>query len=145
MACIDDTKCGAYRFKPGSCDCELYHGVNRTSPTSTGQFRKDVYCKEYRGCFKDTADRDVNGLEKSDFKQLTPDICRQFCLEKGFYYAAVQYSYSCFCGNLYGKHGRVADAECNMKCLNSPSFICGEIFRYFSNGNPQSQLSRQMA
>ena len=47
----------------------------------------------------------------------------------GYKYAGLQASTWCTCGNLYGKHGRAANSECNMGCSAAPGVKCGGIWR----------------
>lgn len=51
--------------------------------------------------------------------------CTQMCTQKGFHYAALQYSSHCFCGNNsgYAKYGKATN--CNMACSGNKQEKCG--------------------
>jgi len=77
---------------------------------------------DYKGCFKDTENRDLTGYTQQDPK-LTLQSCSNICRQKGFKYAAAQYGAHCFCGNSYGKYGKATN--CDMKCAGDSNEICG--------------------
>ena len=44
---------------------------------------------------------------------------------------------ACFCGQQYGKYGKVAESDCNVKCYGDERQICGGGYRnsvYSSEG-----------
>ena len=44
---------------------------------------------------------------------------------------------ACFCGQQYGKYGRAAESDCNVKCYGDERQICGGDYRnsvYSSEG-----------
>ena len=90
--------------------------------------KSDGMGTNYLGCFKDQGDptgtrgRDLSGFVLND-PAMTVDKCVSLCRQKGFPYAGAQYSSWCFCGNDYGKSGKVEN--CNMKCAGNPEQICG--------------------
>uniref|UniRef100_A0A1I8J0W9 WSC domain-containing protein n=1 Tax=Macrostomum lignano TaxID=282301 RepID=A0A1I8J0W9_9PLAT len=97
------------------------------------------------GCFVDTGDRDINGLNgwstigpysvtwnsggTVELSSMTVQLCSEICAYGKFRYFGVQYSSSCFCGNSYGRHGRAADSDCNMECSGNTAQICGGAYR----------------
>src|SRR5450631_362444 len=78
----------------------------------------------YLGCYKDADQRDLNERHWEDGR-MTQDRCISSCRESGFAYAAVQYGGHCFCGNAYGKYGKIAESNCNMSCSGDSSHHCG--------------------
>lgn len=60
----------------------------------------------------------------------TVSSCVQFCNDRGFRYAGVEYGKECFCGNSIAP-GRLPDAaagflgNCNFPCSGDPDQICG--------------------
>jgi hypothetical protein len=63
------------------------------------------------------------------------EFCKTTCANKGFAYAAVQYTSHCFCGNEYGKYGEAPLEECNHLCKdknnrdNGDNVKCGGAWR----------------
>ena len=76
----------------------------------------------YIGCYKDSSARDLSGFSISE-SGMTTERCISICSQKGFTYAATQYSSWCFCDNNYGKYGN-AD-NCDMNCDGNPNQKCG--------------------
>jgi regulator of protease activity HflC (stomatin/prohibitin superfamily) len=56
---------------------------------------------------------------------MTASRCLAFCQQKGFPFAATQYGSQCYCGDGYGKYGRIPETECNMACGGDPKEKCG--------------------
>ncbi len=95
--------------------------------------RNPNYPPNYLGCFKDKGDasnlknltnRDLNGTHLSK-NNMTVRDCRFECGRKGFKYAGLQYSSQCYCGNSYGKYGKLKDQNCSSLCCGNPTKICG--------------------
>ncbi|XP_041362874.1 xylosyltransferase 2-like [Gigantopelta aegis] len=79
----------------------------------------------YFGCFQDSLnDRDLEGNYK-ELPNNSPKVCIAFCLRSGFHYAGLQYSKECWCGDRYGRHGILAEAQCDGKCPGSETQTCG--------------------
>lgn len=75
------------------------------------------------GCFRDDRwNRDLNGYTYNT-PGMTTRACLSACAERGFRYAATQYSTHCFCANAYGKFG--AATGCNMPCGGNKAEMCG--------------------
>ncbi|XP_046852463.1 kremen protein 1-like isoform X2 [Xenia sp. Carnegie-2017] len=77
---------------------------------------------DYIGCYRDSKERgrDLPHLPNSH-KRNRGDVlsCVLSCARSGFRYAGLQNGNLCFCGNRFGRYGRVSDKHCNMKCLPS--------------------------
>jgi len=82
----------------------------------------------YLGCFADdstsSSTRDLSFQGLSSYS-LTPDTCRKICTTLGYKYAGVQYGIECFCGNSYGRYGRLATSDCNSPCQGDQTVFCG--------------------
>jgi hypothetical protein len=82
----------------------------------------------YLGCFKDQGQilsakgRDLDGLRQDD-PGLTAARCVEICRNRGFAYAGLQNGKQCYCGNSYGRLGRVAN--CDMPCSGNAKEMCG--------------------
>ncbi|XP_046857607.1 uncharacterized protein LOC124451009 [Xenia sp. Carnegie-2017] len=81
----------------------------------------------YQGCFKDQ--KPNRDMKKHFAKfEMTPEWCVHTCKEDGYRFAGVQYSYLCFCGNKFGKYGRVSDTECRSRCYGDKNRFCGSFW-----------------
>lgn len=101
--------------------------ISRRFPFSsgpTGQILapKELTVHDYRGCFKDAEQRDLQGFHLEN-AGMTIDMCLSICKERGFPVAAVQFSSHCFCGESFGRYGPATN--CNMQCGGDPSETCG--------------------
>ncbi|RMD45067.1 hypothetical protein DV735_g193, partial [Chaetothyriales sp. CBS 134920] len=57
---------------------------------------------------------------------MTEEACIDFCDDDGFAYAGVEYSQECFCANVIGVTGSLADdGDCYMACTGSSDQLCG--------------------
>ncbi|KAK5107086.1 hypothetical protein LTR62_001870 [Meristemomyces frigidus] len=58
---------------------------------------------EYLGCYNDTGPgggyRTLNSLQYSNYSFMTVEFCQQYCTEKGYQYAGVEYAQECHCDN----------------------------------------------
>ncbi|CAH1788982.1 unnamed protein product [Owenia fusiformis] len=86
----------------------------------------------YLGCFKDRAHvagaRDMDGLglpHGFQHQEMTIEICTNYCRTRGFKYAGVQWAYSCYCADKFGKYGNAAESACKMACKGNPNQDCG--------------------
>ena len=75
------------------------------------------------GCFIDQSDNRDLELFIGDYKQLTSIQCILLCQKQNYYYAGIQHGSQCYCGQQYGKYGRVLDDECKYSCITSEK--CG--------------------
>ncbi len=79
---------------------------------------------QYLGCFKDADNRDLKDKFWDD-SRMTPERCLQSCTDSGYAYAGVQYGNQCFCGNSYGRYGKLSESSCNMTCSGDSGLVCG--------------------
>ncbi|XP_014241723.1 uncharacterized protein LOC106662269 isoform X1 [Cimex lectularius] len=82
----------------------------------------------YLGCFREQTKE--NRLFKGDHKDfnniLSPQICANYCEQRGFKFIGLQYSYECFCSNTRPTfHLSAYENECNMQCAGNVHDICG--------------------
>ncbi|XP_032220148.2 WSC domain-containing protein ARB_07867 [Nematostella vectensis] len=77
----------------------------------------------YIGCYRDNGERDMPALWLNNANN-TPAICIEGCAAKGFLFAGVQHS-DCFCGNSYGKLGKISENGCKLNCLRNTNLKCG--------------------
>lgn len=111
-------KCGGNRF-------EKCGGSWRNSIYATGVVKKEPnYGKAYLGCFKDTGRRDLDGATSYTTK-LTIQMCIAECKNKGFRFAGMQVGLYCFCGNRFGRYGKVNHRWCNSSCRGNHRQKCG--------------------
>lgn len=74
------------------------------------------------GCFTDRNQRDLNGYTFQS-SSMTTDLCVSTCRDRGFSFAATQFSTHCFCDNSYGKYGPANN--CSMSCSGARGEKCG--------------------
>jgi len=101
-------------------------GNNASRPANCGGYwAEDVYLSGYLGCYADIncpyCARDLPYQISNSNTDV--DSCRALCANAGYAYAAVQYSYQCFCGNSYGKAG--TSTSCTMSCNGNSNQTCG--------------------
>ncbi len=92
---------------------------------------------EYIGCFTDSPDRDMQGIQASvggdmEFFDMgengTPDTCATLCA--GFAYFGLQYGNQCFCDNANAMtQGQLTEADCDAPCTGDASVMCGGTWR----------------
>ena len=73
--------------------------------------------------------RVITDANKKFHGTLTIGKCLEFC--KNYKYAAVQYTYECFCGHSFRPYvtkRMLPDGDCNMKCGGS-SETCGGSYK----------------
>merc|ERR1712131_287970 len=95
---------------------------NLEEPKDQADGEYPVQAKRYIGCYEDREDRDFNFLS-GYFK--TPQSCVRDCSAQGFIYAAVQDGGQCFCGDSYGKYGKIPETNCMQPCKTDNSVTCG--------------------
>ncbi|PAA76877.1 hypothetical protein BOX15_Mlig023956g1, partial [Macrostomum lignano] len=81
---------------------------------------------EYKGCYKDSRNRDLPKLAQSS-SSMSVERCGRLC--SSYRYFGVQFSKECWCGNSYGKHGKRPGRECNMACRGNSREKCGSHWR----------------
>ncbi|XP_064639668.1 xylosyltransferase oxt-like [Lineus longissimus] len=88
--------------------------------------RRGLETGKYLGCFKDHhTKRDLTGYHTMFADDNTPERCINFCFLSGLKYAGVQYGKECWCGNTFGKVGKVMDTACDSKCPGDEKSFCG--------------------
>ena len=105
----DCGSCGTY----GRCGNVLRNAVYRTEP----------FVASLVGCYGDTAQS--RDLEVSLNGGHTPFTCHAQCAKHRYF--GVQFGGECFCGNTYGRHGRVEDSRCAMSCGRDMRLSCGGV------------------
>jgi hypothetical protein len=129
-------------------ECNMKCNGNQ-SQTCGGLWRLSVYrtdgqvqpsTRGYIGCYVDSTDRDLSA-KMAITKTITIEYCRRFC--EGFTYFGTEHREECFCGNSYGKHGKVDETQCHMQCRGNQTQICGGPWRlsiYRTDGQDQSKM-----
>ena len=84
----------------------------------------------FRGCFKDTHDRDLPHNHINNPRFMSPDVCNEKC--QGYKHFSMQAGSHCFCGDSYGKHGELnARTSCATRCPGGEKgslYKCGGIW-----------------
>ena len=92
-----------------------------TCPCSYASGKQIIFVSlDYVGCYRDEKEkgRDLPFRPQSRTHNRGDALsCVLNCAESGFIYAGLQNGNLCFCGNKYGRYGRVSDKHCNLKCL----------------------------
>uniref|UniRef100_A0A1I8HTR8 WSC domain-containing protein n=1 Tax=Macrostomum lignano TaxID=282301 RepID=A0A1I8HTR8_9PLAT len=140
--CFCGDKYGRYG-KATDSDCHSRCSGNRRQICGGG-WRNSVYATHADisvpstlGCYKDQAVRDLT--ERPMVGKMSINRCRKLCRELGYKYAGVQYSNQCWCGNSYGRYGKVAESYCNLKCTGHKDQICGGALynHIYESGKPE--------
>ena len=99
---------------------------------------------QYLGCYMDKQVRDLQGAVGPGPSNAA---CQAFCGEKGFRFAATQWGSQCFCGNSYGRYGRLPESSCNLGCSGNPSEKCGGWWAssVYEVGKPRSTATHPRA
>ncbi|KAL4216555.1 hypothetical protein ACF0H5_024278 [Mactra antiquata] len=84
-------------------------------------------CK-YIGCFTDKPSRILEGgmISSSD---MTIEKCVHHCSVEGYYFAGVEYSSQCFCGNYLKAYTQHSDSSCSTSCSGDSSQKCGQTWK----------------
>jgi hypothetical protein len=99
----------------------------------TAQNAVAVVNTTYIGCFADSSQRILDGLESyfpqsypSGFLQalnMTIELCGTFCDQRGFNYSGVEFGSQCFCGSTLPN--APTSTNCTKSCIGLPSETCG--------------------
>ncbi|XP_076095742.1 uncharacterized protein LOC143066817 [Mytilus galloprovincialis] len=89
---------------------------------------KKVKRSAYIGCYRDDSKRILSKKVLKD-KRMTVQKCQQFCGQKGFKYAGVEYGFECFCGNVLRKDRKQKESDCKTPCAGNKRQICGGTWR----------------
>jgi len=90
--------------------------------------------KQYKGCYKDSAGRDMQGLGPRRYMphhpyqgwRLNIEQCTKDCAMRNFRFAGLQYGHRCYCGDRYGRYGKApTNWDCRTKAYGSLSQIGG--------------------
>ena len=103
---------GRYERTPDACNLTCKMNARQMCG---GAWKNDIYriishaldvriTSNYLGCYQDGGERDLQGSVFED-QEMTPSKCFKYCLSLNFNIAGLQYSFQCFCGNSYGRHG----------------------------------------
>ena len=88
-------------------------------------------------CYKDSSNRILKSRHKiAGDSSLTIEKCQEFCFEKNYLYAGVQYANECFCGNAINPKILGPKTDCNYACSGDSSQICGGFWRMNIYKNP---------
>lgn len=90
------------------------------------------------GCYSDIRSARALTAGYTSSSQMTEIMCIEYCDQKGFSYAGVEYGQECYCG--YGVSNNqysIDSSRCNMACPGSPSTPCGgpDAINIFTNGH----------
>ncbi|XP_065639357.1 uncharacterized protein LOC100203426 isoform X13 [Hydra vulgaris] len=82
------------------------------------------------GCYKDDFLNSDLKIKISEISNLTQDHCVRACAreDNSSSYFGLQNGIFCFCGNKYGKYGKIADSFCNKMCPGNSEENCGGEF-----------------
>jgi hypothetical protein len=118
-----NTSCGgdSGRNCGGTWANSVFKTSNRPMPSAPSHATSSA---TYLGCYKDTDLRDLNEKHWED-RQMTQDRCINSCGEDGLAYAGVQYGGHCFCGNSFGRYGKIAENNCKTPCSGDSGQNCG--------------------
>ncbi|XP_074647913.1 xylosyltransferase oxt-like [Tubulanus polymorphus] len=87
---------------------------------------KDENEGQFLGCFKDVkSNRDLSAYNVVFETDNSPEKCIYTCYRLGYQYAGVQYVKECWCGDSFGRHGKLDEGSCNRKCPGSTDETCG--------------------
>ena len=75
------------------------------------------------GCYQDKSQQ--RDMEVMLGDSLTVKECFDLAKRRGYGAVGLQNGNECYAGHSWGKHGRVADGECNYMCDNDQDKRCG--------------------
>ncbi|CAG7847892.1 WSC domain-containing protein ARB_07867 {ECO:0000305} Flags: Precursor [Serendipita indica DSM 11827] len=97
----------------------------------------------YYGCVTDGAQRTL-GAAGFESDTMTVEACVDFCDQRNYRYAGLEYSKECFCDNTFQNGATTAAAsDCNMICSGDGTEVCGGGYRlstYASSKGPPGPL-----
>ncbi|KAL5503256.1 hypothetical protein EMCRGX_G010178 [Ephydatia muelleri] len=103
----DCGSCGSY----GRCGKVMRNAVYRTEP----------FAASLVGCYRDAVQS--RDLEISLKGGHTPFSCALQCSKHRYF--AIQFGGECFCGDAYGRHGKLEESQCAMPCVRDMRLPCG--------------------
>ncbi|KIR79550.1 transmembrane receptor [Cryptococcus gattii E566] len=133
-----NTTCG------GSAAMDLYTVAAATVTSETVASQKP---SGYVGCFKDQGSNAAFTSTVYTYKSssMTPDVCKQACLEFGYTYAGLENANECHCGkNFPASQQMVSSLYCTASCPGSSSQTCGAAgyLEGYSLANTTSTISK---
>ncbi|KAK3074396.1 hypothetical protein LTR53_003190 [Teratosphaeriaceae sp. CCFEE 6253] len=99
---------------------------------------------KYLGCY---LDRQVSilGAVKLSTIAMTPQLCTNFCGERGYSFGGINFGTQCFCDVVanYANAVKTDDSTCSTKCYTDPSQSCGAtyVMSLYQITNPQGNAS----
>lgn len=111
-----------------------FNGISKKTPKELYEIKgptESIWHRsfsEYVGCYKDSDPRDLP--QRIHDREVTVKSCTKSCKDLFYRYAALQFSYLCFCGNKRGRYGQLPDWKCSSECTNKKDTHCGG---YWSN------------
>ncbi|KAI0294118.1 galactose oxidase [Multifurca ochricompacta] len=93
------------------------------------------------GCYTDSvAARTLTSATFTDTSNMTVENCVNFCNNRNFIYAGVEYAQECYCGNVISNGGTSAtSSDCSFPCTGNAAEVCGAANRlnlYKSSATP---------
>ncbi|KAK1974038.1 hypothetical protein LZ30DRAFT_433189 [Colletotrichum cereale] len=95
---------------------------------SEGSSSSYTAAKNYVGCFEGGGGFFDGGKLYSI--AMTPQVCSDYCGERGFVYGAIYSGTQCLCGSSMSDAPATSDDKCNTKCPTDPSLMCGSYRLY---------------
>ncbi|PAA69537.1 hypothetical protein BOX15_Mlig007090g1 [Macrostomum lignano] len=77
------------------------------------------------GCYSDSEKKRDLPDYVGRYQHMRKHLCNSFCLLRGAKYFGMQDTDACFCGNSYGRLGRVTEVYCPAKCPGEIGESCG--------------------
>ncbi|KAL7273681.1 hypothetical protein RUND412_003453 [Rhizina undulata] len=125
-----DTLPGCNPVQPGPERAVAHTDCGATTVIGEPQrYDTDVSSKgwEYVGCARDQLDsRTLPERTASD--DMTVPKCVDYCIDKGFSYAGLEYASECYCGDSVASERQIP-SKCLMPCAGNSTQICGDSLR----------------
>lgn len=107
----------------------VYHDGSSPAPTQLAQDTSaaadEIAGYQYFGCYKDSANRVLNGKILPKIGAVSNTACVEYCASNGFAIAGTEYAGECFCGNSLGGAEKLDESKCDMQCKGDDSQTCG--------------------
>ncbi|PVF97594.1 WSC-domain-containing protein [Serendipita vermifera] len=102
------------------------------------------------GCFNDNPSRRTLNQYKFSSNRMTPDLCSDTCLNKGYQYSGIENGKDCYCGSSAPRN-KADKSKCNVPCSGDKKHSgggknnsgCLTIYQAFTNF-PQSRWPRKV-
>ncbi|OCF54481.1 hypothetical protein L486_08030 [Kwoniella mangroviensis CBS 10435] len=78
-------------------------------------------------CLQEVANRALRGAAYKDETGMTVETCTQYCADRGFIMAGLEYGSECYCGSALvgGASLLLTSGECKMNCVGNANENCG--------------------